>query len=445
MNEKLIDGFAIIGIARSGIAAAALCKSMGFETFLSDNRPISAVENSDELIKAYNCEFGGHTEEILKYKTIVLSPGVPGNIPILMKAKKAGIHLISEIELGYRFKPSDAKIIAVTGSNGKSTTVSLIHYILTKAGIRSKLAGNIGSAFTAADIVYGKTDVFVLELSSFQLELLDTFRADAATILNITPDHLTRYNSFDDYGLAKMNIFTNQRNSDLAVINADDNDIARLKPNLSAKSFSLSIQTDAWIDGNTMHIESESYDIRKIGLKGHHNLANIMAVLLLLRDWDIPHHIIEDALATFTTLPHRLEPSGVCNGISFINDSKATNTDSVRFALQAFESPIRIILGGSDKGEDFSVLNPLLIKNAIKVYLIGETSEKMKDQLSSEIVMEAYSSMKEAIQAAYREANSGETVLLSPACASFDSFKNFEDRGNQFKQVVENICKGIKA
>ncbi|MCD4652199.1 MAG: UDP-N-acetylmuramoyl-L-alanine--D-glutamate ligase [Candidatus Cloacimonetes bacterium] len=442
MTSPLLNGYAIIGMARSGIAAAKMLQRLGYPVFISDIRQAEDIPEAAQIKESFKCEFGGHTKAILEYKTVVVSPGVPINIPILLQARQAGVRLISEIELGYQFKHPKTKIIAVTGSNGKSTTVSLIHYILTLAGIKSVLAGNIGTAFTAADISSPDIEVFVLELSSFQLELLRTFRADAAAILNITPDHLSRYDSFRDYAQAKMNIFRNQTPDDLAVINADDGAIARLKPKTTSLCFSSYRKTDARVDGNILRVCENSFDIQNIKLKGSHNLDNIMASLLLLRNWKIPYPVIKEALETFTTLPHRLEPVGECCGISFINDSKATNTGSVCSALHSFHTPVRIILGGSDKGEDFRILSKSLFKHAAKGYLIGETTEKMREQLSRSIPLTAYKSLEEATQTAFKDAAPREIILLSPACASFDMFRNFEDRGNQFKAIVKKICSG---
>ncbi|MCK4653654.1 MAG: UDP-N-acetylmuramoyl-L-alanine--D-glutamate ligase, partial [Candidatus Cloacimonetes bacterium] len=368
MNVKDFK-FGILGMARSGLAAAYKIKQLGGNLFLSELKPEDKITNFQKIKNNFECEFGGHTEKILDKGIIIVSPGIPLDIPILQKAKQKNIKLISEIEFGFLIKHPSSKIIAVTGSNGKSTTVSLIHHILQTRGYNSALGGNIGTAFTSLPIEQEGIDFIVLEISSFQLELIEKFKPDVAIILNITPDHLNRYTNFDEYILAKFNIFKNQNKDNFAIINLDDEISSRIKNEISStkKYFSLKSKTDIYFDGKYINFKEEKISIKDSTLKGPHNIANIMASILAVSQYGVKNEVIEKALTTFKSLPHRLEFVCEINGIKFINDSKATNTESVKYALQSFEKPIRIIMGGAGKGEDYSVLNPYLKKYAKKV------------------------------------------------------------------------------
>ena len=426
----------IIGIARSGLAAAYKIKELGGDPFLSELKIANKIEGSENIIKEFDCEFGEHTERLLECDTIIVSPGISLDIPILRKAKEKNIHLISEIEFGFLVKHPESKIIAITGSNGKSTTVSLIHYILQTAGYNSVLAGNIGMAFCSYPIEKPGIDFIVLELSSFQLELIDKFKPDVAAILNITPDHLNRYNNFDDYALAKFNIFRNQDKSDLAILNLDDEMSLKHRNKFDPKYFSLNSKTDIYFDGKQIKFDSEFINIDKATIKGPHNIANIMASILAVSPFGIDKNTIEKSLSTFASLPHRLEFVAEVRGVKFVNDSKATNTESVKYALQSFDQPIRIIMGGGGKGEDYSILIPYLKKYARKVYLTGETRLEMKKAFSGSVDLAVFEDFEEAIRNAFKDAFTGEYVVLSPACTSYDMFKNFEERGNRFKETV---------
>ncbi len=426
----------IMGIARSGLAAAYKIKELGGAPFLSEFKAADKIKGSEKIKKEFDCEFGGHTEKLLACDTIIVSPGISLNVPILRKAKKQNIHLISEIEFGFLVKHPDSKIIAITGSNGKSTTVSLIHHIIQTADYNSVLAGNIGMAFCSYPIEKPGIAFIVLELSSFQLELIDKFKPDVAAILNITPDHLNRYNSFDDYALAKFNIFRNQDNTDLAILNLDDEMSCKYRNELDPKYFSLSSKTDIYFDGKQIKFDSELININNSTIKGPHNIANIMATILAVSPFGIEKNTIERSLSTFASLPHRLEFVAEVRGVKFINDSKATNTDSVKYALQSFDRPIRIIMGGGSKGEDYAVLNPYLRKYARKVYLSGETRLEMKKAFTGSVELEVFKNFEEAIRSAFKEASAGEYIILSPACTSYDMFNNFEERGNKFKEIV---------
>lgn len=435
--------FSILGSARSGIAAAYKIKEMGGSAFISDYKPDSEIPNAAKLKLDFECEFGRHTKRILDCNILIVSPGIPSNLPILEQAKQSGIEIIGEIEFAYRIKASDSKIIAITGSNGKSTTVSLIHHILRIAGYNSVLGGNIGVAATSFPLQNLGIDFIVLELSSFQLELIKHFRADVAAILNITPDHLNRYAGMNDYADAKFNIFLNQKADDLAILNADDEftNNYEYKVNSQLKHFSLKQKTDIFLDANNIIIDDQKISIKNTTLKGPHNSANIMAAILALSPFQIPQETFEKALNTFQPLAHRLEFIAKINGVAYYNDSKATNTDSVKYALQSFEKPIRIIMGGAGKGEDYSVLNKYLKKHAKKIYLVGDTRFEMEKAFADIIPLELFENYQPMIEKIHSEAEAGESVVLCPACTSYDMFKNFEERGNYFRKLVMELSK----
>jgi len=437
----------VLGMGRSGIAAARKIRELGGTVLFSDTKTRADVPFSSELSTIFNCEFGGHTDKLLHCDLIVISPGIPDNIPILKKAVDKGIEIISEIELGYRIKSEDSKIIAITGSNGKSTTTSLIYHILQTAGYNALLAGNIGDAFTKFPIDKPGYDFIVLEISSFQLEKIRDFKPDVSVMTNITPDHLNRYDTFEDYVLAKFNIYKNQTEDDLAIINAEDHVTMGCLDKIKAekKIFSIQQKTDCHYNNIFISMETKHgyfyFDPATTKLVGKHSVQNMMCALLAVSRLNINKNTLKTALETFVPLAHRLEPVAEINKRKFYNDSKATNTDSVKYALQAFKDPIRVIMGGSDKGEDFSVLAPYISANIIGLYLIGETAPKLRLALESLVTTYDCPSLKDAVHQAYSESSEGDVILLSPACASYDMFRNFEDRGNQFKIIVENLHK----
>ncbi|MDP8210348.1 MAG: UDP-N-acetylmuramoyl-L-alanine--D-glutamate ligase [Candidatus Stygibacter australis] len=435
--------FAVVGMARSGIAAARKISELGGNVFLSDNKPVDKIPNAEELSRLYDCEFGGHSEKLLAVDCIIVSPGVPLSLPILQKARDQRIELISEIEFGYRVKSSDSRIICCTGSNGKSTTVSLIYHLLAGCGFKTVLGGNIGTPFTAFPIEKPGIDFIVLELSSFQLELIDEFKADAAIILNITPDHLDRYQSFEHYAETKFNIFHNQTENDLAIINLDDPIIQKMSDKIMAtkKLFSLRNKTDGWKSGKKLRIGDTEYNITDLSIAGPHNEMNCLASLLAIEKYTKGKNAkIIKALKTFHSLPHRLEFIQSVNGIRFFNDSKATNTDAVKYALLSFTENVHIILGGSDKGEDFSILIPYLKPKNIHIYLIGATRKRMEAVFKGQINFLKCENMEDAVRMAYSKAIPGDIILLSPACASYDAFKNYIHRGETFCKIVQDIA-----
>jgi UDP-N-acetylmuramoylalanine--D-glutamate ligase len=435
--------FSILGSARSGIAAAYKIKEMSSKAFISEYKPESEISSAKQLKVDFNCEFGGHTKKIFDCNILIVSPGIPFDLPILKQARQEGVEIIGEIEFAYRIKAADSKIIAITGSNGKSTTVSLIHHILKTAGYNSVLGGNIGVAATSFPLQNPGIDFIVLELSSFQLELIKHFRADVAAILNITPDHLNRYTGMNEYAAAKFNIFSNQLPDDIAILNADDEFTNNYDYEVNSKlmHFSLEQKADIFLDNNNIIINNQKISIEKTTLKGPHNIANIMTSILALSPYQIPVKTIEEALYTFQPLAHRLEFIAKINDVAYYNDSKATNTDSVKYALQSFDKPIRIIMGGAGKGEDYTVLNSYLNKHAKKIYLIGDTRFEMEKAFANIIPLELFKDYEAMIKKVYSESEAGESVVLCPACTSYDMFKNFEERGNFFKELVQGLSK----
>ncbi len=438
--------YGILGLARSGIAAAYKLKELGVIPFLSELRPQTDIPNAENLKKDFPCEFGGHTDKLLNCDCLIVSPGIPLNTSILQKAKERQIELISEIELGYQIKADDSKIIAVTGSNGKSTTVSLIHHILKSLGKKSILAGNIGDAFCGYPIEKTGLDYIVLEISSFQLDLIKTFKPDVAVLLNITPDHINRYNSFEDYTLSKVNIFKNQTATDTAVLFMDSVEIMHNTKEIKANKLYFSLQNNETayaypVDNYIQFGPTTKVPLANLETKGPHNYANAMAAMLAIYALLPEPEKIAEAVKGFKPLPHRLEFAGSVNGISFYNDSKATNTDSVRSALHSFDKPIRIIMGGSDKGEDYNTLTSDMQKIVKKAYLTGETAEKMYQTWKGKIPLERITDFEDCVRKAYNDSLPDDIIVLSPACASFDRFKNYEERGDFFKIVVNRIIK----
>lgn len=438
--------YAILGLARSGIATAYKIKELGGTVYLSDIQSEEHIEYAKKLKQDFECEFGGHTDKLFQFEQWIVSPGIPLNIPVIQKAKQLGIPLICDIEFGYQIKSPDSKIIAVTGSNGKSTTVSLIQHILKNMGYNSILAGNIGNAITSYPIEKPGIDFIVLELSSFQLDLIDTFKPDVAILLNITPDHLDRYDSFQSYIDSKFRIFMNQNQEDTAVICLDSAPIAQRQDRIKAKLLRYSLEKtppdcEAWLNQDVIQIGvKHKLPIRDLKIRGPHNYANTMAALLAVNALTHNLDAAMEAAKTFPPLPHRLELVAIVNEIAFYNDSKATNTDAVKSALNAFEQPVRVIIGGSDKGEDFSVLTPLLKKAAKKVYLTGATADIMYELWKNELPLEKIDDFNQCIHKAFYDSTPGDIILLSPACASFDKFKNYEERGEVFKQIVNSIA-----
>ncbi len=446
MSEKVKIG--IIGAARSGIAAAKLAKRKGFAPFVSDMRKVSEMQEiADELRKLeIEFEFGKH-EEIFNSDRIIVSPGVPLNSPVVLQAKEKGIEIIGEIEFAFEF--AKCKIIAITGTNGKTTTTMLTSHLLDTAGLGNKFAGNIGIAFSEVVDLLGENDFAVLELSSFQLDAIKNFKPEIAALLNVTPDHLNRYeNKFENYVASKFRIAENQTVEDYFIINAGDETILRNLPAVKSRVFGFSISeklvNGAFAEnGKLFFAESgtpeEICEIKDLALKGEHNLMNFLAVAVIAKILKIENETIAKAFSTFENVEHRLEFVREINGVKFINDSKATNTVSTYYALRSFEVPVRLILGGRDKGNDYGDILDEVKRRVVKIYTTGESAEKIYKFFSKEVETEIYSSFEEMVRSANEEAEAGEVVLLSPACASFDLFESYEERGKVFKKIVNGL------
>ena len=441
----------VLGGAESGIGAAVLAKVKGFDVFLSDNGKIK-----DEYLNTLRewdipYEENGHTESlILNADEVVKSPGIPATAPMVRKLSDKGTHIISEIEFAARY--DTAKKICITGSNGKTTTTTLIHYLLTNAGLNVGLGGNIGKSY-ALQVATEQHDYYVLEISSFQLDNCYDFRPDIAILMNITPDHLDRYdNKMENYVKAKFRITRNLRPDDCFIFDSDDAiTIAHLsKIVLQAKMLPFSqekkVEQGAYLEDDRIVLkydedESEIY-LKELALGGRHNIYNSMAAALAAKASGIDNETIRNSLRTFQPIEHRLEPVLTIKGVLYVNDSQATNVDSAWYALECQTRPIVWIVGGTDKGNDYSVLNKLVKEKVRAIVCLGVDNKKIhaafEDIIGAENMVDTLSA-EEAVKASSRFAESGDVVLLSPCCASFDLFKCYEDRGEQFKQAVRKL------
>ena len=435
----------ILGLARSGIAAAKLAKKAGFKVFVSD---AAVNEELIEKAKALNelgidVEVGGHTPRVLQSDLLVVSPGVPLSIDVIKAAREMGIPVISEIEFAFRFEKGS--VVAVTGSNGKSTTATLIARILEDSGKKVFLAGNIGKPYSDVVTSTSSDSITVLELSSFQLEAIYSFSAFVGILLNLAPDHLDRYDTVDDYYRAKFRLFETQKPGSYAVLNIDQPEVAKLEGKIVADVLPFTMcdgrVNGAWLS-NSIIMRRDEPILRKdeIGIPGPHNLANALASVAATIPFEVPKESLAETLRRFSGIEHRLERFLLWNGILFVNDSKATNPESLRFALLSFDRPIVLIAGGYDKGADFSYLSGLVTKKVKAAVFTGATAKKMAQQIGgaagfSTVVKD----FQEAVETAINLAKKGDVVLLSPGCASFDAFKNFEHRGRVFKELVKKI------
>jgi UDP-N-acetylmuramoylalanine--D-glutamate ligase len=445
MSKKIV----ILGAGESGAGSAVLAKKHGFDVFVSDNGIIK--DQYREILNNHKIrwEEGGHDEKkILSAAEVIKSPGITENAPLVNLIREKGIPVISEIEFAGRY--ATGKKICITGSNGKTTVTNLIYHILKKAGLNVAMTGNVGNSFAMA-VAEGSYDYYVIELSSFQLDGMYDFRADLAVIMNITPDHLDRYGyKFQNYIDSKFRITRNQTRSDY-LIYWDGDPI--IKAELSKKNYEMTqlAFSDERTEGMTAYLENNELildypnktklmTIHELALKGRHNTYNSMAAAIAAKVLSIRKDIIRESLADFQGVEHRLEPVITVCGINFINDSKATNVNSTWYALECMENDIIWIVGGIDKGNDYSELFSIVKKRVKAIVCLGKDNRKIveafKDKVST--IVET-SSMEEAVRSSYYLAKKGETVLLSPACASFDLFKNYEDRGRQFKKAVRNL------
>ncbi len=439
---------AILGAGESGIGTAILAQKMGWKVFVSDAGKIKLEQQQKLNNLGVDWEQEMHnTEKILSSDLIVKSPGIPDKAPLIQALKTKGIKIVSEIEFaGYYCK---AKTICITGSNGKTTTTLWLHHILRKAGLNIGLAGNIGQSF-AKQVAENDFDYYVLEISSFQLDDMHDFRADIAILTNITPDHLDRYEyDMQNYVNSKFRIIQNQRPEDWFIYNEDDtliaSEIEKRKPTMQCAPFSIKkeVQLGAYANNEQLIININkqfNMSIHELALKGKHNTQNALAAGIAARILEIRKDVVRESLQDFTNVEHRLEFVAKVNGIEFINDSKATNINSAWFALESMDKPTVWIVGGVDKGNDYSELSQLVKDKVKAIICLGTENQKIIDSFQGmvENIVEAKSAA-EAVAYGYQLAKKEETVLLSPACASFDLFENYEDRGNQFKQAVRSL------
>jgi len=438
----------VVGLARTGIASALFCAARGARVTATEEQPESKVAEAAAKLAAAGValELGGHpAETFLAQDLIVPSPGVPFGMPHLVAAREKGIPVWSEIELAWRFLRG--RLVAITGSNGKTTTTALTGHLLETAGIPTLVGGNIGTPLISRVDASSEASVTVAEVSSFQLENIASFRPDVAVLLNLTPDHLDRHASMEEYARAKGRMFENQTESDAAVVNADDAQLAALVP-ARPRGFRFSrvapVAAGAYARGGEIVFRqggSEAVLLRRsdIGLRGEHNVENVLAAAAAAFLAGAPPAAIAEGVRTFAGVEHRLEFVAEIGGVSFYNDSKATNVDATLKALDAFPGGLLVILGGKDKGSDYTLLREPLAARARKVLLIGAAAEKIAAQLAGAVPTEPAGTLERAVAIAFAQARPRDTVLLAPACASFDQFDNYEHRGRAFKQLVQQL------
>jgi UDP-N-acetylmuramoylalanine--D-glutamate ligase len=444
-----MDKLVILGGGESGVGSAVLAKVEGYEVFLSDSGSIK--ENYRQELKDFGIEFeeGGHSESrILAADEVMKSPGIPHKNEMVKKLIGKGIPLISEMELAYRHR-RNGKIIGITGSNGKTTTTALTYHICKEGGADCALVGNIGNSI-ARQVAMNPKRIYVAEISSFQLDDIERFRPDVAVLTNITEDHLDRYDyRFENYIRSKFNIMKNQNDSDYFIYNEDDpvtiENLSHypLHSNPLPLTMNRELPKGAFIRNNMMTVQTTdplTMSIYDFALKGKHNQYNTMAACVAASTIGIRKEKIREAVKTFGSMEHRMEPVGLVRGVEFINDSKATNVNSTWFALESMTKPVILILGGVDKGNDYSLLFELIKEKVKAIVCLGVDNTKLHKAFGHEVeIMVNTSSAEEAVKAAYHMSSKGDVVLLSPACASFDLFANYEDRGKQFKDAVKEL------
>jgi len=439
----------VLGAGESGVGSAILGKKGGFEVFVSDFGKVKETYKEVLIHHEIEWEEEKHSEEkILNANLVMKSPGIPDKALIVTKLVKAGIKIVSEIEFAASY--TDAQLIGITGTNGKTTTATLTYELLKQGGLNVGLGGNIGKSF-AGMVADNAFENYVLELSSFQLDGIEKYRNHIAVILNIVPDHLDRYdNDFSRYVAAKFRIIMNQSEQDYFIYDADDEVISRwlaaneIRSQKMPFSVTKKLEKGAWIENEKLIIKlnnkEEIMPIATLGLQGQHNIKNAMAASTVATLLKIRKATIRESLENFQGVEHRLERVLKINNVLYINDSKATNVNATFYALDSMETPTVWIVGGVDKGNDYTELLPLVNEKVKAIICLGIDNDKIIEQFGScvDIVVET-DSMKSAVQVAYRLSEKGDTVLLSPACASFDLFKNYEDRGRQFKEAVRNL------
>ena len=445
----------VVGLGKSGVASALFLKAKGAHVTVSDAKSEDQLSESIPVLLDHGIavETGGHGERTFHGQDlIVVSPGVPVDAPPLVQARALGETVIGEIELAAQFFPG--AIIGITGSNGKTTTTTLAGEIIAAGGFPTIVGGNIGTP--AISLVEGATpdSVAVLEVSSFQLETIQTFRPKVAVVLNVTPDHLDRHRTFAAYVDAKARIFENQQATDFAVLNTDDPTCAELSGRTRARVFWFSRKSevnqgaymrDGQIFFRDSKAQSEIMPISEIPLKGAHNLENVLAAISVGAVMGCKPEAMRRAVRNFKAVEHRLEYVATIRGVEYYNDSKATNVDATIKALESFPANIHIILGGKDKGSDYSVLKDLLRQRSKRVYTIGAAAEKIESQIEGAAEIVHAETLEGAVKRIASTAQAGDIVLLAPACASFDQFQNYEDRGRVFKQLVQALAEEAKS
>ena len=445
-NNKNI---AILGSGESGVGAAVLAKKQGYNVFVSDFGQIKDKYKTTLTSENIDWEEGKHTfDKILNASVIIKSPGISDKVEIIKKATEKNISVISEIEFASRF--TDAKLICITGSNGKTTTTLLTYHILKNAGLNVGIAGNIGDSF-ALQVANKKYDYYVLELSSFQLDGVKKFKADIAVLLNLSPDHLDRYDyKFENYIKSKFRITNNQTQEDYFIYSKDNKEITKTieKLNIQAKQLQFSIKEEvnegAYLNRKEEIVfkntnETYTMSIQKLALQGKHNMYNSMAAGIASQVLNLRKEVVRESLSDFQNIEHRLEHICYVNGIEFINDSKATNIDAVWYALESTNKPIIWIAGGVDKGNDYEELMDL-VKDRVKALIcVGTDNSKLINAFENIVDVYDTKSMKEAVKLSYKIGIKNDKVLLSPACASFDLFENYEHRGHEFRKAVREL------
>jgi len=438
----------VVGLARTGVATALFCAARGAHVTATDARTENEIGEGLASLRTagVTLELGGHRENtFLEQGLIVPSPGVPADAPLLQAARAKGVTIWSEVELADRFL--SGRLIGITGSNGKTTTTTLIEHILRNAGLSTILAGNIGTPLIARVEETGDDTITVVELSSFQLELIETFRPNISVFLNLTPDHLDRHHTLEAYGRAKARIFENQTEADSAVLNADDpatTPLAPTKPHVYWFSRKQRVAQGAFVKENEIVFRHDGEEetvlsLRDIPLAGAHNVENVLAAVAATRLAGAEPAAIARGVRSFAGVEHRLEFVAEIAGVRYYNDSKATNIDATLKALDAFPGRILVILGGKDKGSDYTLLQQPLREKAILALLIGAAADKIEKQIAGSVAIERAGTIERAVEIASHASRPGDVVLLAPACASFDQFQNYEHRGRVFKDLVHNL------
>lgn len=442
----------VVGLGKSGIASAQFLATRGARVTVSETRSQSELKNEIPALleRGIAIETGGHGERTFRDQDlIVVSPGVPAEVPQLARARQQGIPVIGEIELAARFLKG--KIAAITGSNGKTTTTTLCGEVIASSSQRTLVGGNIGTPVIL--LVDDSTDdtVNVIEISSFQLETIETFRPHIAVVLNITPDHLDRHGSLEAYTAAKARIFENQNSSDYSVLNLDDPGSAALRSRTKGQLCWFSRKQElkgdsigAFLRGNEIYWRDDKLDqivmpVSEIPLKGSHNVENVLAAIAVGRLCGCDIQSIRDAVRRFKAVEHRLQHIATIRGVEYYNDSKATNVDATIKAIESFSGNIHLILGGKDKNSDYTQMNNLLRARVKRVYTIGSAAEKIRSHVQPAVEVMACVTLQTAVERAHDAAKSGDVVLLAPACSSFDQFENYEHRGRTFRALVERL------